>query len=350
MDICNNELISVIVPHYKVKKIYTDKCIESICNQSYSNIEIIIIDDGNDFDTSEFLDKYKNFDNRIKVIHQNNQGVSAARNHGIELSHGNWIYFCDPDDYMCDNELEELYNVACKNNSDIVVCGYQTINSNNEIGGGNKVFDNSVVNYEGEDIKLLSLEILVPGYSKLEEKVDMDFIGLVYPWVHLYKKSVISDVRFPLNLHPGEDTLFNLYTLKNAMNVTLTYKALHYYRIEGGVTSTFSKKYLNNSLLRNRLIYDYIERIFKNDFSNSMLSKIEMNQISVLCNNYFFHKDNPAPYSERKEKFKSFLQNNSNNIKGFNSIRYFTTKQKVIYMILRYHAYFVFEIWRMLHK
>ena len=114
-----SEKISVIVPIYKVER-YLNRCIKSIVNQTYSNLEIILVDDGSPDRCGFICDKWMATDKRIKVIHKKNGGLSSARNKGIELSTGKYIMFIDSDDYLYDDSsLESLYKGITKNNSKV---------------------------------------------------------------------------------------------------------------------------------------------------------------------------------------------------------------------------------------
>ena len=106
--------ISVIVPCYNVEK-YLEECLDSIVNQTFTDIEIICINDGSTDSTNRILDIYSNNDSRIKIITQTNKGLSASRNIGIENSNGEYILFIDSDDYLELTAFEEIYNIAKKN-------------------------------------------------------------------------------------------------------------------------------------------------------------------------------------------------------------------------------------------
>lgn len=115
------DLISVIVPVYKVEK-YINKCVDSIINQTYTNLEIILVDDGSPDNCGNICDEYAKKDNRIKVVHKENAGVSSARNIGLEKSSGKYITFIDADDYVEKNYCEELLNILKIENADCVAC------------------------------------------------------------------------------------------------------------------------------------------------------------------------------------------------------------------------------------
>jgi glycosyltransferase involved in cell wall biosynthesis len=117
------ELISVIVPIYKVEK-YLKKCIDSIINQTYRNLEIILVDDGSPDRCGEICDDYKLKDERVVVIHKENGGLSDARNVGLDIAKGNYIMFVDSDDYIAENMVYKLYSSLKENNADMSLCTY----------------------------------------------------------------------------------------------------------------------------------------------------------------------------------------------------------------------------------
>ena len=116
-----SELISVIVPVYNVEK-YLDKCIQSILGQTYSNIELLLIDDGSTDSSGAICDKYVTQDSRVRVFHKSNEGVSAARNWGLDNAKGEWIAFVDADDWIDSDMYERMYNAAVQNQTDMVSC------------------------------------------------------------------------------------------------------------------------------------------------------------------------------------------------------------------------------------
>ena len=121
-----NELISIIVPVYNVEQ-YLEKCVDSIINQTYKNLEIILVDDGATDSSSKLCDKLAKIDNRIKVYHKENGGLSDARNYGVERATGDYIGFVDSDDYIDSEMYEELYEAIKKENVDVVECNLKII-------------------------------------------------------------------------------------------------------------------------------------------------------------------------------------------------------------------------------
>ena len=127
-----NELISVIVPVFKVEA-YLAKCIDSIRNQTYSNFELILVDDGSPDGSPKICDDYAAVDDRIQVIHKNNRGLSSARNAGLDVCKGDFICFIDSDDYIKPTYLETLLTLQRKNNADLVICEYDYVEKNGNV-------------------------------------------------------------------------------------------------------------------------------------------------------------------------------------------------------------------------
>ena len=120
----NNPLISVIVPVYKAEA-YLEKSVKSIINQTYKNLEIILVDDGSPDRCGEMCDEFAKKDSRIRVIHKANGGQSSARNAALDIMAGDYVGFVDSDDWIEPNMYEHLYNLILKNNAQISVCGLQ---------------------------------------------------------------------------------------------------------------------------------------------------------------------------------------------------------------------------------
>lgn len=139
-DLKNNQLISVIVPVYNAMP-YLEDCITSILQQDYVNIEIIFVDDGSTDHSLDFLKEQQKVDSRIRIVHQDNAGASAARNRGLEEARGEWIAFIDADDIITKDYLSYLYFLAVKHDCYIASCGYETQMSSGKIIPGDQLLD-----------------------------------------------------------------------------------------------------------------------------------------------------------------------------------------------------------------
>lgn len=185
------ELVSVIVPIYNAES-YMTACIESIRNQTYTNIEIILVDDGSSDGGPSICDTYKEMDARIQVIHKNNGGVSSARNIGLKIAKGKYISFVDADDTISRQMIEKLVQTIEENQVDLAVCGF------------------SMVNEAGEILQETAIRnLLLSGEEALCHTFeDYDFQMAV--WNKLYIRSIIEEnqIRFHEQITHGEDGLW----------------------------------------------------------------------------------------------------------------------------------------------
>ena len=205
------ELISVIVPIYNVEK-YLNKCIESIINQSYSNLEIILVDDGSKDSSGIMCDSYILKDKRIKVIHKENGGLSDARNVGIDKAKGEYIVFIDSDDWIDEKMIEILYNIIKKNNSDISICDYF-------------LAYNEEIQTQKEDIEIINLS----NIEALKKIYDKDLgVCMIVAWNKLYKRNLFKDdIRYPYGkIHEDEFTTYKL--LYKAEKISYTKQKMYY--------------------------------------------------------------------------------------------------------------------------
>lgn len=194
-----NDLISIIVPVYKVEK-YLNRCIDSILNQTYKNLEIILVDDGSPDNCGKICDDYKKMDKRIKVIHKKNGGLSDARNFGIKIASGKYIGFVDSDDFISKEMYEKLYYLLKENKADISVISYKCFY---EI---DKVFDKK------ENINNVSV---LSAEESMQYLFENSKIGN-YAWNKLYKTSLFSDIEYPFG--KKMEDLGTTYKLFNKCN------------------------------------------------------------------------------------------------------------------------------------
>ena len=221
MNIINTNLISVIIPVYNIEK-YLSRCITSVVNQTYKNLEIILVDDGSTDGSAKICDEWAQKDERIKVFHIGNDGVSAARNLGIDNSNGDYICFVDSDDWLECDMIEFLLEKAVKYDSDITRCSYFTELMN---GAGSPLVPDEISEFPTRN------EIICELISK----------GVIAGaiWNKLYKRSAIGDTRFDINLKYGEDLYFNyrIYN-KNLSASFFNEPKYHYFLRTGSVTNS----------------------------------------------------------------------------------------------------------------
>ncbi len=190
-------IISVIVPVYNVSA-YLKRSLSSIIYQTYKNLEIILVDDGSTDGSGTICDEYAAIDDRIKVIHQENLGLSGARNTGLDHASGRYIFFCDSDDYLREDALEIMISKMLNDHADVVACGIA------------KVHDNTTDSAEKEDI----FTVIKPGrWSGHESVIQMMITNNVctVAWNKLYKKELFDGIRFPIGVkNEDEATIYKV--------------------------------------------------------------------------------------------------------------------------------------------
>lgn len=184
--------VSVIVPIYNVDK-YLRRCIDSVLNQSYSNYEVILIDDGSTDLCGDICDEYKNKFNNIKVIHQKNQGLSAARNTGIDNCSGDYLIFIDSDDYIEKHFIEYHVNVIKRYNADMVISGIETYYEGNEENNLEKKSKSEMLLPPGEVLKRMLMQkgIDVGAVAKVYSRKQ--FENIRYPVGKVYEDMLVVD-------------------------------------------------------------------------------------------------------------------------------------------------------------
>ena len=204
-----NELISIIVPVYNVEK-YLEKCVKSIIDQTYKNLEIILIDDGSTDNSGNLCDNLKLQDDRIQVIHKQNGGLSDARNAGLKIAKGEYIGFVDSDDYIEKDMFETLYKLNKKYNSEISIVSFYEIYNNKVIG----VRDSKNLEELNkiEAIKELLIDTKIQSYA----------------WNKLFKKELFEGLEFPTNKN-FEDIATTLLLFEKANKIVLLEDPKYYY-------------------------------------------------------------------------------------------------------------------------
>lgn len=287
------EKVSVIIPVYNVEK-YLRKCLDSVINQTYQNLEIILIDDGSPDNCGDICDQYAKADNRIKVIHKKNGGLSAARNDGLKLATGKWISFVDSDDW-CELDLYEKAVVAAeKENVDILIYNFYRNYNHREIAI--KTFPEAFISTDKKFICKMQLSALCKFYTTLHNWSQGS------PWDKLYKTSLIIDnqLTFTTNVKANEDVIFNLHTFQFAEKIAYIDLYLYHYRDNPNSIVT---KYTPDRVRIDKDIYEEMFAIgVKYQLSEEYYRALEARTVenAVLCGTRcFFHKDREGSFWEK---------------------------------------------------
>ncbi len=290
----NNPLISVIVPVYNVEP-YLERCVESIRNQSYKNLEIILVDDGSPDNCGKMCDEFAEKDSRIRTVHRKNGGQSAARNSGLSIAKGDYIGFVDSDDYIEEDMYEVLFGALKSTSAQMAVCDYRVVNESGAYSG-KKSFSGRVSVYEGDS----AYDIIIPT---LNNSV----------WNKLYKKECIKGLTFPEGQIHGEDFIFVLESLKNVERIAVADEGKYYYlqRSDSITGKVFSEKKLDEIKSKDRIL-EIIGESFPSytDIAKKWCFKARMNVIRAILKNGFEKR-----YCEAVTECKAYVKSNFANVK-----------------------------------
>ena len=322
--------ISVIVPVYKVPERYLRCCIESVIGQSLKEIEIILIDDGSPDDCGKICDEYAAHDDRIKVIHKENGGVSKARNIGIETSSktAEYIAFVDSDDWVDEKYLETLYKFAIENHSDIVQCNNYYFKDN--LKKERLAITEEVVS--GEDIYRLRYNLITTEYSKRYSNKHYGSIRGV--WGKLISMAIVlnNNIRFDEEMKIGEDTVFVLRCFNYILNIGFTNKYLYYYRINA--ESAMHKPRTDMFEMRLLLADKYLD-LFNGDNSQSFCTGYASNILSLVYHSVSNISKFYGKYRDCAENIKEILNHGAvTKIFSMNIDKSFFSLQEKIFLFL----------------
>lgn len=286
----NNKKVSVIVPVYNVEK-YISNCINSILNQTYSDIELILINDGSTDASGDICKSFEDRYDNIKYCFQSNAGVSAARNVGLDLSSGEYITFVDSDDTIKPQMIELLVNALEREDADLSICGYDLIR-------------------EGKITPVPLTQAVLGGEINVAKYFAINFqtAATSSPCCRIYKKALISH-RFDTNLYIGEDLFFNLGYIQNVNKIIVIDDTLYNYDRSNdiSITNKYSNIYFYNEIFVFKSWYDFFLKYDNVDLSKLYLrvSQSYFNYLFCLCNEKSLEKN----VNVLSETIDSFLTN-----------------------------------------
>lgn len=288
--------ISIIVPIYNVEK-YLDRCITSILNQSYFNIEIILINDGSTDNSLNICNKYQKKDNRILIINQDNQGLSAARNQGINIASGEYFGFIDGDDWIEKDMFKSLYTNMKMFNADISVCGYRRIDE--------EIIPNiGDIKYNNANIQVLKDKDIIKhnlfDYTKENRITDA-------AWDKIFKRSLFENIRFPPN-KIAEDVFTAYLLLDKAKTVVISpNKYYNYVKRSNSITSRPISVNIFDWVEANTERYSYVKLKYP-EFEPLCRKQLLISILFVLLkfNNYTEIKENEELINKLIECVKNY--------------------------------------------
>ncbi len=240
----NNPLISIIIPVYNVEK-YIDKCIMSVLQQTYTNIEIYLVDDGSTDKSGSICDQYAKKDSRIIVIHKENGGLSSARNAALDVIHGEYITFVDSDDFVSDNYVAFLYEILQKESADVSVCQMF------------EFFDETGLS----DDNLHKTEIVNPMSSK--EAITKFLLQknlYASAWGKLYRKEIFEQIRYPVGYYYEDMAIIHkIFMLANRIAYSESQNYYYRQRKDGIMRQKFNSKKLHRIIVAENIKADVLK-------------------------------------------------------------------------------------------
>lgn len=297
-----NNVISVIIPIFN-SELYLKECLDSVCNQTFRDLEIICINDGSTDSSLSILHEYSKQDNRIKIIDQENGGPGVARNVGLNISNGKYIYFMDSDDFLELNALEDLYSIAEEKNLDILLFKLCSFNDKTyekfknpyyEMGFLNKYFKNKIFNYQDLGEKVFSIPASPPS--------------------KLYKKELIFDIRFPEGII-FEDNPFFIEAILKADKVYFYEEYLYNRRIRDDSITTSNFENFSDCIPMLNMLIDIAKKL---NLFEQFASKLYSYKIKTILMRYemlnddelkldFFNKMK-TDFTSHKQEYESDIQ------------------------------------------
>ena len=247
----NSDLISIIVPVYNVEK-YLKRCMDTLQNQTYENIEIILVDDGSPDDCPQLCDEYARKDSRVKVIHKSNEGLGMARNSGFEIATGSYIVFVDSDDYVTEDMCEKLYSATILYNADVVYGGVYYDN-NGKVKCENNTFKEKI--WQGDEVRSFLLDLIAT-----EPNVKRDTVMEVSVWKAMFKRTLFDkyNIRFESERkYISEDVIFDIDYISKAQCVVWIASPVYYYCVN---PDSLSKTFRTDRFQKVKVLYQEIKR------------------------------------------------------------------------------------------
>lgn len=254
-------LISIIVPAYNIAD-YLPRCLDSILNQTYKNLEIIVISDGSSDGTNQVIENYAAQDSRIVPVFKENTGVSDTRNRGLDIAKGDYIGFVDGDDFIEPGMYERLLSNAIEHDADISHCGYQM------------VFPSKVVYYYNTGKKVVQSH-----KQGIEDTLRGDFVE-PSPCIKLYKRAMLASLRMPKDIKTNEDIWFNFYAFVKAEKSIYEDVPFYHYMLRNNSAAT--SNYTDNKLFDPVKVRKEIFQYCVKEFDESVQSLAYVNYLNAV--------------------------------------------------------------------
>lgn len=337
-----NELVSLILPIFNIKKEFLEKCVASLTDQTYKNIEIILVDDGSTNNIYALCQDYAKKDNRIKTIQQENAGVSVARNTGLKISKGSYICFIDPDDWVAEDYVFKLLQAIKTSKSDFVISDCFVCYDDHAKDNRFLNMDEGVLTGENKNLLLYQLisKKLCPYYPPE--------IAAGVPWAKMFKKSFIdtNGLAFIPGMKRMQDNIFCLYAIEYADKIHYLPEKIYYYRKE---ENSASLKYSTGIVTNFEKYFDetrkFLDSCHKEKIMYDALSMKELTSFNSFLGNLYFHPSNTASYQTKRRELISLLSQKRYQT-ALNKINYdiLTNQEKIFVFCLKHRMFFILKV------
>lgn len=313
-------LISIIVPVYNAEQ-YLNKCVDSIVNQTYTNLEIILIDDGSPDNCGAICDEWAKKDSRIKVIHKPNGGLSSARNAGLDLAKGDYLTFIDSDDYVEADMVFSVVNAIKNSEVEIVLIREKQVNLKGET---TKIVGDTPTNTTFYKEKDFLVELILG--KQINGACDK-----------FYKRELVNDLRFEEGKHHGEDMLFNVRYLDCVNRVGyVDYIKYSYVANEDSVThASFNSHSVDNLYFKDK-VYEIVKEKYPN-YSGVLVRRCFVARLTLL--RLIFNSSQKKNQKALIKEVNAYLKGNYKKVK-----KHLSKKEKTEYLLYRFirPAYFIY--------
>lgn len=315
------ELISVIVPVYNVEK-YVQRCIDSITEQTYQNLEIILVDDGSTDSSGEICDKSAEKDSRIHVLHKENGGLSDARNVGIEISKGRYITFVDSDDYIKTDYIMYLYNILTENQADISACA------------------NIKVEEDGTVIRKKKSGVTMQTFTNVQAMEQLFYQKQFEnsAWGKMYKKGLFEEIRYPVGkLYEDLGTTYKVFFQSQKVVSSSEEKYFYRQRKNSIMSRTFSERNMDRITLSKELL-EFTEKNIPT-IRKAAISRFFVSNVQVL-------RELPL----KEEKYQAYYGQIYEDIKKYRKDVLYDGKAKIINRVIAMSSYLPDVLFQQLGK
>ena len=304
-----NPEISIIVPVYNVEK-YLKRCIDSILNQSFTNFELILVDDGSTDNSGKIIDEYAIKDERIKVIHKENGGQGSARNRGLDIAKGNYIGFVDSDDWIHKDMYKCMYQIINEDSTDIVQVGHNTVEEYTKDKRCN-------IN----DLNIICIDNIIEKFTDCN---SFEILPLIFPVNKLYRRELWKNLRFPEGKF-AEDLriIYKIYDITTKYKI-IDYNFYNYYMSPNSST----RGEFNIKKLEDLEAWEEMFQFFKNKYSDIDISNLKAVFCRRLLRYYFLTCEYKNIQIDLKKKFNS-------NVKNVLKSKKLNYKEKSVYLLFR---------------